>query len=166
MLSRHLSLFGHHRRLRFRRGLGTACDGLAAIEFAFMAPLLCLLLIGAVDFGRGLWCQLQVASAAQAGAVYASTQGWNATAAAIENAVTGATSLAVSASPAPAWVCGCPNTSAGIAPVQCGSFCPDGSSPPHYVTVTATATYSPLLPYPKLGSRLTLSSVSYARLYP
>lgn len=166
MLSRHPILLSAARRLRFVRALAAASAGLAAIEFALIAPLLSLLVVGAFDFGSGLWYQLQVASAAQAGAVYAAAQGWNATASAIENAITGATSLAVSASPAPAWVCGCPNASMGISSVPCGTACPDGSSPAHYVSMGAQLSYSPLLPYPGVGKTVVLSYTSYARLYP
>lgn len=165
MLSPHAILLSAARRLR-RLRLAAASEGLAAIEFALVAPLLLLLVTGAFDFGRGLWYQQQVASAAQAGAVYAAAQGWNATAANIDSAITTATSLAVSASPAPAWICGCPGASTGIMSISCGSACPDGSSPAHYVTVSAQASYSPLLPYPGIGKQLTLSYTSYARLYP
>ena len=151
---------------RGMRGLGAARSGLASIEFAVIAPVLTLLLIGVFDFGRGLWYQMQVATAAQAGAVYAASLGWDATAAAIETAITSATNIGVSASPAPAWVCGCPNAAAGIVSTQCGTACPDGSSPPHYVIVGAKIAYSPLLHYPAIPASLNLSYTSYARLYP
>lgn len=151
---------------RLRR-LPWAREGVTTIEFALVAPILALLIVGILDFGIGLWRQMQVATAAQAGAAYASTNGWNATATGIANAVTGATGLgSITATPAPAWACGCPNATSGIAWVACGSTCPDGSQSAHYVTIGAQAAYSTILPYPGLANPLTLSAASFARLYP
>jgi Flp pilus assembly protein TadG len=152
---------------RLLRHVAAADRGVTTIEFAFVAPALALFIIGIIDFGMGLWDQLQVRNAAQAGAVYASINGWDATAAQIQSAVTNATGLsAITASPSPSWGCGCLNTTSGIRAAACGSVCADGSTAAHYVTVSAQAPYSTILPYPGLTSPMTLTATSYARLYP
>ena len=97
------------RRAWFLAGV----DGVSTIEFAVTASMLATLAIGMLDFGMGLWQQMEVGNAARAGAEYASKYGLNTSA--IQSAVTCATSLsAISASPAPAEQCGCPDASSGV----------------------------------------------------
>jgi Flp pilus assembly protein TadG len=45
--------------------------GAAAVEMAFVAPILVLLAAGMIDFGVGIYDKMQVEDAAQAGATYA-----------------------------------------------------------------------------------------------
>lgn len=54
-----------------RRGLGSDRSGLAALEFALMAPILSTLFIGSVDAAQLYMAQLQLASAIYAGSNYA-----------------------------------------------------------------------------------------------
>src|SRR5262249_31448187 len=100
--------------------------------------------------------------AAQAGAQYAMAHGWNASA--IQSAVTGATALAVTATPAPSKMCGCPSDDAGGAPASCNSACPSGGAAGAYVPGGAPPTSAPLLPYPAMGSSVTLSAQATARI--
>ena len=72
-------------------GLLVAVDGVSTIEFAVIASMLATLAIGMLDFGMGLWQQMEVGNAARAGAEFASINGYNSTG--IQNAVTSATSL-------------------------------------------------------------------------
>jgi Flp pilus assembly protein TadG len=144
-----------------------ASDGVAAVEFAVFVPVLLALLVPLCDLGMGLSAKLQVWEAAQAGAQYALANGFASSA--IENAVTGATSLSsISASPAPAESCGCPTGSAVAAAnpavPPCTGTCPGGELSGTYVTVTATAVYYPLIPYPALGSSVTLTATSFVRI--
>jgi Flp pilus assembly pilin Flp len=144
-------------------------EGASAIEFGFLAPILALLVMGIVDFGMGIWEDMEVANAAEAGAAYASVKGWNATATKIQSAVTNATSLStISASPAPSIMsCGCPNAnSTAISSATCGTTCSDGSEAGHYWVVNAQASYSMFLRYPGIGNPMTLSATAFARLYP
>ena len=62
-------------------------DGMAAIEFGILAPLLAGILVPVTDLGMCFYQKMQVQAAAQAGAQYAAAHGWNSTA--IQNAVTG-----------------------------------------------------------------------------
>jgi Flp pilus assembly protein TadG len=157
------------RRFRILARLLRGNEGVSALEFGLLAPILAILIIGIVDFGVAIWQDMQVANAAEAGAAYASVNGWNATASQIETAVTSATSLStITAAPAP-WVmsCGCPNAnSTGITEVACGTTCADGSQAGHYWVVNAQASYAMFLSYPGIGNPMTLSATAYARLYP
>lgn len=144
-----------------RSALGDA-RGASAVEFALLAPFLVAILIPTADLGMGLYSKMQVQDAAQAGAQYAVFHGWNS--AAIQNAVTSATSLSsISASPAPTQSCGCASGTS-IMPAACGTTCPDGQSAGTYVTVAAQAQYQPLIPYPALGTSVTLSAQSMVRI--
>ena len=148
--------------LKLIAALLRAPDGSVAIEFSIAAPVMVIIFIPLIDIGMGIYQQMQVQDAAQAGAQYAMVHGWNS--AAIQSAVTGATALAsLSASPAPAKSCGCPDD-ASIATAACGSTCADGRVAGTYVTVNAQAAYAPLLPYPTLGSSVTLSAQATARI--
>lgn len=55
----------------FLRQLGRARQGAAAVEMAFIAPILIFLAAGLIDFGTGVYTKMMVADAAQAGAAYA-----------------------------------------------------------------------------------------------
>ena len=136
-------------------------QGTAAVEFAVAVPIMAVIFVPLIDIGMAVYQQMQVQDAAQAGAQYAMAHGWNSSA--IQSAVTGATGLTVSATPAPSKTCGCPDDS-GISPAACTAACPNGSAPGTYVTVGAQATYTTLLPYPAMGSTVTLSAQATARI--
>lgn len=139
-----------------------APEGNAVMEFGLVAPMLGAILVPLVDVGIGFYQSMQVQDAAQAGAQYAMAHGWNSTA--IQNAVTKATTLSsVNASPAPSRSCGCPGSAAVVA-ATCGSNCSDGKPAGTYVTVSAQAVYKTLIPYPTIGSSVTLSAQSTARI--
>ncbi|HVB77667.1 MAG TPA: TadE family protein [Candidatus Nitrosotalea sp.] len=69
--------------------------GQSLVEFAITAPILLLLLAGAIDFGNGYTVRLQVANAARVGARWASlhsgdvNQGWSSSSAPAENTIEG-----------------------------------------------------------------------------
>jgi len=134
----------------------------AAIEFAILGGVLCVLLIVATDLGFGFYSDMQVQTSAQSGAEYAVVHGFDATA--VSNAVTSATSSSgITASPAPSTFCGCPSTQ-GVTTVSCNSTCSDGTNAGTYVTVTATKTYTTLIPYPSLPASYTLTATSTVRI--
>ena len=136
--------------------------GNTAIEFAMIAPVLAGMLVGMTDLGVGIYENMEVRNAAQAGAQYAVAKGWDSTA--IQNAVTGSSSMSgISASPAPAQSCGCASGTT-IAAAACGSACPGGATAGTYVTVNAQAQYTPLFAYPGLPSPMTLSAQSTVRI--
>jgi Flp pilus assembly protein TadG len=139
-----------------------ATEGAAAIELAIIAPVLIAILVPLIDLGLGFYQQMQVEDAAQAGAQYAMAHGYNS--AAIQTAVSAATPLSgITASPSPVTACGCPNGMA-VDAAACGATCANGQAAGTYVTVSAQSVYTPLVPYPGIGSSITLTAQSTARI--
>ena len=53
------------------RSMAADSRGIAAVEFAMVAPIMCLLLAGGIDLGGVLYAQFQLNNAVAAGAAYA-----------------------------------------------------------------------------------------------
>jgi len=129
------------------------------VEFALAAPLIMLLLAGALDFGRLVRASICVADAARAGAQFGSlsvanssnTSGMQTAAINAAPDITGMTATAVKS-------CQCP---AGTS-VTCSSSC-SGGKMLVYVTVTATVTCTSVFAYPGLGYSGTTSSTASMR---
>lgn len=144
------------------RSLREDVAGVAAIEFAVMIPCLIVMTVGTVDVGMGIYRNMQVQNAAQAGAQYAMTNSFDPTR--IASIVSGATGMqGISASPAPVQFCGCA-TSTGVVSVSCGSTCSGGAIYGTYVRVSSLGTYATLLPYPMFASSFTLTGQSTVRV--
>jgi Flp pilus assembly protein TadG len=141
------------------------CGGITSIEFALTAPFLVAMLVPVIDLGMGFYQQMQVSNAAEAGAEYAVNHFSPFSASAISTAVTRATTLSgISASPTPTQSCGCPSGSAVVA-ATCGTNCANGQAAGTYVTVTATASYTPLFRYSLFGGHAsTLTSQAIVRI--
>jgi Flp pilus assembly protein TadG len=146
----------------FFTGSGRGTHGAAAIELAVLAPVLVMVTVVTADLGMGIYRNMQVQAAAQAGAEYAVAHGFNA--GGITNAIAIATPLAgISASPAPRQFCGC-GSSTGIAETTCDTACASGARTATYVTASAQSVYQTLLPYPLLPSAFTLTAQSTVRM--
>lgn len=143
------------------RSLLRHCRGNAAIEFALLAPPLVLLAIGTGDYGFCVYEQMEVQNAAQAGAEYALKHGFGASA--ISTAITAATPLSVTATPAPSESCGCPSGTS-ISSATCGTACASGAMAGVYVTANAQATYTTIVPYPGIANSYTLTASSTVRI--
>lgn len=144
------------------------CGGVAAVEFALVAPLLLTLLTGIGEIGIAAHQKMQVQAAVEAGALYAAKNGaGNLTA--IGNAVVNGTgTYGISADPAPTSFYGCPKTSGDPGIVSQGTnsttVCAgDSKLPGQYVTVNARITHTTLLPYLDL-SLTTLSASATVRV--
>lgn len=145
--------------------LRRSADGLAAIEFGLLAPILTLVLLASIDLGLAYSSQIKVQQAAQAGAQYALLHGFDSTK--VSSAVTAATALSVNATPAPTQTCGCLSgasvTLSGTPP--CTTTCANGLTPGIYVQVNANASYTPLLPYASvLSNPTTLTAEALVRI--
>jgi Flp pilus assembly protein TadG len=138
-------------------------SGLSGIEFAILAPVLVFMFIMTADFGLGVYTKMEVEAAVQAGAEYASLNGYNSSS--ITSAVSNATNVSgLTVTPAPNQFCGCPS-STGVATATCGSTCASGDAAGTYVNVGAQATYTTLLTYPAIvSSSYTFSSQSTVRI--
>jgi hypothetical protein len=114
------------------------------------------------DYGNSAWHKLQVHNAVRAGTAWAAYHGFDA--AKISTIVTTASNYpAITASPAPVQVCGCPGAT-GITEVACGSACTGGAAAGKYVRVAARADYHFVLPLPGRGGVVTMSAAGIARL--
>lgn len=146
----------------FMNGVKDDCRGVAAIEFAVIVPTLITMTVCTVDLGMGIYRNMQVQDAAQAGAQYAMFHTFDANL--ISNAVTNATaSTSVSASPAPIQYCGCAATT-GVTSIACGSTCSGGAIYGNYVQVSAQNVYTTILPYPLIANSFTLTAQSNVRV--
>jgi Flp pilus assembly protein TadG len=164
MLARGKSCAARIRREAYRLfgADDSAVTGVASVELAIIAPLLTMAVICTADLGLGIFRNMQVQAAAQAGAEYAITRGF--TQSGITTAVTSATSfMSIQAVPAPYQFCGCP-TASGVTTASCNATCPDGSKVGAYVEVSAQGSYDTILPYPSLPSTFLFTAKSTARV--
>jgi Flp pilus assembly protein TadG len=141
--------------------LPKAQAGVALVEFALALPILMMLLVGIIEYGRYTYFGIEIGNAAHAGAEYGSqsastgadvtgmknaaiADGQNAifplntSAVAAQDVCTCWSGTAESPSPPTAAACGQPCTTAGARPVT-------------YAQVTVTGTLTPLFNYSMLG---------------
>ena len=140
---------------RFRRGQ----HGTSLLETAFALPVFILLLIGAVDFGRAWYADIEVSSASEAGALYG-VQNVTDTAG-MQTAATLDAADVTSVSPVATYGCECADGTA-VTP-SCSSTPSCTVNVVNYVQVTTTSTYTPLIPYPGFPTSFALSSTSRMR---
>jgi Flp pilus assembly protein TadG len=141
------------------------CGGNAAVEFGLLAPMLLILLTGIVEIGMAGYQSMQVQAAAEAGALYASIHG-AASLTAVANAVVSATdTVGITATPAPTTFCGCPGAAGVVAQgTDCTTKCSDGTLPGSYVSVSASVTHTPIMPFLNLPIATTLVGRSTVRV--
>lgn len=140
-------------KMRVRPGIFRLQHGSSLIEVAIALPVLLLFLTGVVDFGRAYYLSNEVVGAAHAGAVYGSQ--FPASSTSIVDAakldapdVPGLTATA-------SYGCECWDGFSSSASCSTTPAC--STNIVYYVTVTATATYTPLFPWPGIPSSITLS---------
>ncbi len=125
-----------------------ARDGIGAIEFALIAPLLLMMLLGILDFGMAFWQRMQIANATDAGVEWAMANPYNGTS--ITDVVQAATNLSIptgNISPSNPYGCA---TSSGVVTYSQSTTCPDGSTSQLYTLVSAYICYSTLFTWPGL----------------
>jgi len=145
-----------------QKSFAKADDGAAAIEFAILGAVLCLIVVAVADLGLGFYSYMQVQTSAQSGAQYAAVHGFNSTS--ISSAVTNATSTTgITASPAPTQFCGCVSGST-VATATCGSTCSDGMTAGTYVSASAVRDYSTLISYPGFPATYHQTATSTVRI--
>ena len=150
--------------------------GMSAVVFGLAAPIFLAALSPVIDIGMAFSHQIRVNQAVEAGAQYAAMNPYNTSstwASNVSSAVTNATTMSVSPSVG-SQTCGCPND--GNTAIQShdtvttcgtqngGTACTDGSQPGYYVMISATSTYTSVMPYSILGSSRTLSSQAVVRI--
>ncbi|MGA2571564.1 MAG: TadE/TadG family type IV pilus assembly protein [Terracidiphilus sp.] len=131
-------------------------EGDSLVEAGLFVPMLLLLLMGVVDFGRAYYLADEIAGAAQAGAVYGTQNSSDTTGmsnAAKLNApdVSGLTATG-------AWGCECSDGTHVTA--NCTSTPTCSVNVVYYAKVTASATYHPMIPWPGISSSTISRSVT------
>ena len=115
-------------------------SGAALVEFTLFAPLLVITSVYTMDFGLYYFKQMEVQNAAQASAQYAVV---NASAPPSTDFTGNNITIGV-----PTTNYYCPSSSSPYSlgsPVAQVAACPDGSIPGKYITISAQATYTPLM---------------------
>lgn len=146
--------------LRFRR-----CEeGMAAVEYALFLPVLVTLLAGILDYGMYIHGQMTMQELARAAAEYV-VQGGNPDEDVIDaNVFEGSTVRDAAVAEGrvvtydPKIECECE----GRVEVECNGSCGSGDYVRTFYTVTLTSTYTPIFPWPGIGSSVDISG--YASL--
>jgi Flp pilus assembly protein TadG len=137
-------------------------SGSAAVETALLLPFMLLLMTAIFDIGFAAWEQMQVQSAAAAGAEYAVRNSWNAgQISSIVSTATGASGI--SATPTPSQFCACP-VAGSLTTIACNATCANGNKPGIYALITAQKSHFTVLQYPAFSQPLTLSGQVTVRL--
>jgi Flp pilus assembly protein TadG len=128
-------------------------DGSSLIEVAIITPVLLFLMVGAVDFGRGYYYANEVSAAAETGALYGSlnntdTAGMIAAAKLDAKDVSGINVTAIT---------GCECSDGTHSVTNCGTAPTCGVNVVNFVEVDTSATYTPILKYPGIGSSFALT---------
>ena len=143
--------------------------GVSAVEFGLAAPVFLAALSPVIDLGLAFSQQIRINQAVEAGAQYAAVNQYNSGtwATNVQNAVTNATTLTVSPTVG-SETCGCPNSTntaiSNVGSPPCSQTCTDGTTAGYYVTISAQATYTSVMPYSILGTSATLSSQAVVRI--
>jgi Flp pilus assembly protein TadG len=148
-------------RLRGRRSAYRRQGGAAIVELAFVLPLLLLLFLGAMDFGRVMYWSITLTHAARAGAQY----GVQSTAIADKSTAIRAAALAEAQDIGAIGVnsrryCLCPPQTS----VVCTSTCSGYGPPRVFVEVTTDATFRTLVPWPGIPATVPMVRTASMRL--
>jgi len=144
------------------RRFGAARAANAAVEFAYVTPVLLGISLPLVDLGSAAYYQMRVQDAAEAGAQYALTSGYSSSS--ITSAAQNATSLGANVGATPSETYNC-IVSGAIGPsVASGTTCADGSTAGTFVTVATTYSYTLILAIPGLTNPMALSGTATVRI--
>jgi Flp pilus assembly protein TadG len=133
--------------------------GAVTVELAMLAPIMAMMLIGAIDYGSFIFQKLEVQNASRAGVQYAIQTSSNVTdSTGIEAVVRAASDLPTGATVTSATFCGCVDgTESSTDSIgSCSGDCSGGEFPALSVRVTVTNTYTSLFDYPGIDDSLTM----------
>ncbi len=145
--------------------------GVAALEFALVAPVLLTAVAGLADFTLVLADRMQIASAVGGGTEYAFNQGQvlagtqqSVLSTDVQSKVASGTGLAgvTVTVTGPGTYC---VSSGALVTGTVGTACPNGNPPGTYMIITATYQYHPMLPFYSMMATTTLTESASVRLY-
>jgi Flp pilus assembly protein TadG len=145
--------------------------GAALVELAVALPLLALVLVGTIDFGRAFRTAMVVTAAARAGAMYGAystaNSANNAGMISAANDVLNANGLSNGLSPLPSHLCHCVDDTGVFVASTPANTCTDAACPGRRlvvsVTVTVSRTFSLTNPFPGIPSSVTITRGVTAR---
>jgi Flp pilus assembly protein TadG len=164
---------GLHRGTRKRSSIRHSESGQTLLEIALLLPMLVLLALGVIEFGRYGYLGILVANAARAGTAYGTqTLPQSVDTTGITNAAKNdfksngqlPANLTVTSSV----VCGCDNAGT-MATATCTGVGAGTCASGHWevvLSVTASGTFSSLFNYPLIPSSLTVTRLSSMRVRP
>jgi Flp pilus assembly protein TadG len=135
-------------------------EGQSIFELAVMAPLLLLLMAGAVVLGGFIYDGIEVGNAARAGVQYGAQNLLTAgDSAGIASAAKTDASQVANLTVSPSTYCACDSskTTAVACPTTNVSPCASTDHLDYFVQVIASSTFTPLIRFPKLPSSITIS---------
>jgi len=146
------------RLLRYLTARGEA--GQALVEAALVLPFFFLLILASLETGTIAYNAIEVANAAEAGALFASQSRANAAnTTGIQQAATNDASNVLSIVAAtPTVTCSCQSAAGTLTALSCAATtsCTTPSQVVEWVNVTTTATINPLFQFPGVPTTLTL----------
>ena len=130
-------------------------DGLAAVEFALISPVLIMMLIGMMDFGMFINQRMQLQNTARAAGEYILRGGKD------ENVLQDVVLQPLDIEEAEleettteaARICECENGEV----VECTASCPNGEYRRQYYTFSMTRNYTPIFPYPGVAEIIPIT---------
>lgn len=138
-------------------------SGVAAVEFALLAPVLLVFLFAVTELAMARRARMQLIEAGLAAQRYAMLKG-AADNAAMQTAARNATSLPVAVTSET--YCACV-VAASLSRTTCGTTCSTGAKAGTYVSAVTSATYKPVFPSPwsarLAGGSLNMSVTNIAR---
>jgi hypothetical protein len=137
--------------------------GVAFVELALVLPVLLLMGIGTIEFGRLAYCSIEVSNAAHAGAQYGSQSPTAAVdiAGMVQAALDDGINLSPALNATAAHFCQC---STGSSAPNCALTDCSGSRLIEYVQVNTSAKITPLFNYPGISSLFNLSGQAIMRV--
>ena len=121
-------------------GRGSGLRAIAAVEFALIAPILLLVLIGGADIGCKVWARSVLVNAVAQGAYYAFLAGPTVSASTVVSFVENAAQISGVTATVSGPTVYCTSTDpASLTAAPKSGNCADGSSPGTYLLITATA---------------------------
>lgn len=135
-------------------------NGASLVETALLTPVLLLLLVAAVDFGRAYFATIAVNSAAEAGALYGVLNPGDAAGMILAAKLDG-TSVSTLV---PVATYGCECADGSSASSLCVKTPTCTSNVVNYVEVDTSAVYTPLMKYPGIPKSIALASKARLRV--
>lgn len=145
-----------------RSALRASSNGAAAVELALLAPVVMLMILGAIDFGGALFERMRLTNSARAGVQFALQSDANAQdPTGIEQSVLNATGLdPLSVTVAQSQYCECADGTT----IVCTATCTGGGPLRRFVNVTVSEQFQTLYPYPGITNPLTLTGQATIRV--